>query len=171
MCHEIKNKNSKLHRNPAAFSLVEVMVSIILFAMLFGTIMKALTSTGTKGKGQLRTYSSAMSIASWYINFLESEITSKGTLTGLLSDNTEKDLTRLIKKKTNLEYNLIRGFKVLVNSSYPPDTLNGNKAQKSIYEIMVTVMWGNTPGDGRPFKFVSRSWKSKPYMIKKKQYE
>lgn len=150
-----RSKKNKLK----AFTVVEVMVSIILFSLVFAAIIRAISPSGTKGQAQLRTYSTAMTIANWYLNYYESEIDCKGKLKSIPT-NHETDVTNLIKKSTNEEYGLIRNFRVFALATYPK---TGKETQIQMYQIKITVRWGNTPGDGMPYSYDAFRWKTRPY--------
>lgn len=146
-------------KSKAAFSLVEVMVSVALFIVLFTAIMRVVFPSSSGGHNQLRSYSMAMVLADWYLNYIESEIDRKGTL-GSIAVGKQTDITNISSSLPSSEFELLRDYKVYTTCTCPkqPDGSQGD-----LYQIKITVNWSKKNGDGRPYNLDIVRYKVKPY--------
>lgn len=112
-------------------SLIEVLLGITLFVLLFSHVMTAFAPTATDYHRLVRGYSLAITIANWYINLQEGAIFYHGKLDadelGL-----KKDVTALIRRNFPQCERELPKLKVLVNQS-----LVGT----NLYQIELSLTW------------------------------
>ena len=111
------------------------------------------------GHNQLRSYSLAMVLADWYVNYLESEIDRTGKPGKIAIDN-ETDITNLSSSLPASDFEILRDYRVYVTCSCPkqPDGSIGG-----MFQISISINWSKTYGDGRPYKLDIVRYKVKPY--------
>ena len=133
-------------------SLIEIIMSIFIFALLFGQVFSAYAPAAT-------------AIASWYINMVESIIDRTGGFasrdSGLKTGDlgVEKYITPIILLGMGEELEIMHNLLVLATVLNP--TVNG-KISQELFEIKVEVRWGNNFSDNRPHRFKTSRWKIKP---------
>lgn len=138
--------------------MVEVLVSIALFVLLFTAIVGVIFPSSSDGHNQLRNYSQAMVLADWYVNFLESEIDREGEPKSV-SIGKSKDVTNL-SSPIKQQFELLRDFRVSATCMSPKQS-DGSLSE--LLEITIVISWSKTTGDGRPYKLEILRYKVKPY--------
>ncbi len=147
-----------LKRERRAFSLVEVLVSLFIFGILFAAIFKAFAPTATDSHNLLRGYSFAMNLANRQISKLEAEIERFGQ-PETVALNKFVDITSSAQadnKAIELLRNLQVRCKVTPGEVDDPEMIN-------LFKIEVEVNWGNNDRDKRPHQFKLARWKVRPY--------
>ena len=139
-------------------SLLEVVVSILLFFLLFSAVMSGFAPSATDSHNQLRGYTSATVVANWFINRTEAQIERYfGAIPFELG--VEHDITPLIKAHVGEQISLLHNLQVLAWVVHP--IIDGTP-NADIFAITAEVRWGNHAGDSRPHRFKLSRWKVKP---------
>lgn len=141
-----------------AFSLVEVLVSLFIFGILFAAIFKAFAPTATDSHNLLRGYSFAMNLANRQISKMEAEIERFGQ-PETLALNKMVDITSGAQAD-NAAIELLKNLQVLCRVS-PGEIEDPNL--ENLFKIEVEVNWGNNKSDKRPHQFRLARWKVRPY--------
>lgn len=115
----------------AGISLIEILLGITLFVLMFSHVMTAFAPTATDYNRLVRGYTLSITIANWYINHLEGLIFFQGELPAT-ELGLQMDKTSLILDNFRHAAKELPKLKVLVNQS-----LVGNK----LYQIDLTVNW------------------------------
>ena len=124
------NKKSR-----SGVSLVEAMVGIIIFSILFVIIFRAFAPTATTNHNLLRGTTVAMNACNWYLNSLEQRIQYEGALPD--TEIGEHDITFLFRRDEFSEISTLRGLKATCDIS-----LNNN-----LYSAKVTLKWANSESE------------------------
>ncbi len=113
-------------------SVVEVLIGIVLFVLLFTQVMTAFAPTATDYQGMVRGFTTAINVANWYINRVEGIINLEGSLpsseTGL-----QKDVTDTCRAKF--------GDAMMVELKEVKVTANVFQISKGLYQIDVALAW------------------------------
>ena len=117
--------------NKSGLSLVEVMVGVIIFSILFVFIFRAFAPTATNNHNLLRGTTVALNACNWYINSLEQRIQYEGALPD--SELGINDITFLFRRDEFSEIATLRSLKATSEIS-----LNDN-----LYTAKVTLKWGD----------------------------
>ena len=118
-------------KNKRGLSLVETMIGLIIFTIMFVFIFRAFAPTATANHNLLRGTTVAMNACNWYLNFLEKRIQYEGALPeGELGKN---DITYFFSKDEFSEIATLRSLKAISEI-----TLSNN-----LYTAKVTLKWGN----------------------------
>ncbi|MFZ5951981.1 MAG: type IV pilus modification PilV family protein [Candidatus Rifleibacteriota bacterium] len=139
------------------FSLVEVMVSLFIFGIMFAAIFKAFAPTATDSHNLLRGYSFAMNLANRHICKIEAEIERFG-LPENLPLNEFKDITG-DAQADNTAIELLKNL--LVRCRVTPGEVE-DPALENLFKIEIEVNWGNNDHDKRPHQFKLARWKVRP---------
>lgn len=126
---------SKYHNSRFGFTLVEAMVGIILFFLMFTYIFSAFAPTATEGHNLLRGTTIAMNACNWYINSLEQRIQYDGSLNE--SELGKTDITNCFNSDDFSDIKLLRALKVTSEISF-----NNN-----LYNVKISFNWGNNESD------------------------
>ncbi|MDD3001834.1 MAG: hypothetical protein PHF29_08785 [Candidatus Riflebacteria bacterium] len=130
-----KRKVSADRNQRYGLSLVECMVGIILFFLVFGATFKAFAPTATSSHNLLRGATIAMNACNWYLNELEQRIQYEGALPA--SELGETDVTSVFTKDNFSDIKMLRSLKATSNI-----TLKNN-----LYNAKIVFRWGNSEGD------------------------
>lgn len=124
------------------FSLVEVMVGVVIFVLMFTYIFRAFAPTATDSHNLLRGTTVAMNACNWYINFLEQRILFDGGLPE--TDLGKKDITNEFSSSDFSDIKLLRSLKVTSDIS----------VNNGLYSLKISFDWGNTENQtDRPHHF------------------
>ncbi len=121
--------------NRFGISLVETMVGIILFFLVFGATFRAFAPTATASHNLLRGATIAMNACNWYLNELEQRIRYEGALSA--SELGEKDVTGLFVKENFSDIVMLRSLKATSNITLT----------KNLYNAKISFRWENSEGD------------------------
>jgi hypothetical protein len=133
------------NRPRRAMSLIEILLGVTLFVLIFSHVMTAFAPTATDFQRVVRGYTVALSIANWYLNHIEGIILYEGRLPPAHL-GAEKDVTSLLRDqfgKTFLELRDGRATSSIV------------MAGDGLYQIDLTLTWGGQ-GKGRHVYTISR---------------
>ncbi len=129
-------KSAKKHNdNRKGFTLVEAMIGIILFCLMFTYIFKAFAPTATTGHNLLRGTTIAMNACNWYINSLEQRIQYDGSLPD--SDLGVNDITNYFNTDDFSDIKMLRALKVISLIQY----------KNNLYTVKITFNWSNSESD------------------------
>lgn len=144
-------KRSSDQKSAKGFSLIEVMVAMIIFFLLFGYTINALAPTATDSHNLLRGVTVAMNACNWYLNDLERRVNYLGELPA--SDLGENDVTMLFNDNDFSDIAMLRNLRATSQIS-----LEGN-----LYNMQIKFRWGNHDRDHkRPHNFELARLKTKP---------
>ena len=121
--------------NRSGISLVEAMIGIIIFTLMFVFIFRAFAPTATASHNLLRGTTIAMNACNWYLNTLEQQIQYEGALQS--SDLGQKDITYLFKGEEFSEIATLRSLKITSDI----------KLENNLYNAKVSITWGNKEND------------------------
>lgn len=145
------NKCLSNRKSVKGFSLVEVMVAMIIFFLIFGYTINALAPNATDSHNLLRGVTVAMNACNWYLNELERRVNYLGELPA--SDLGENDVTLKFSDKDFSDIAMLRNLRATSQIS-----LVGN-----LYSMRVEFRWGNHDRDvKRPHRFELTRLKAKP---------
>ena len=130
-----KNRVLKKISNRSGVSLVEAMIGIIIFTLMFVFIFRAFAPTATASHNLLRGTTIAMNACNWYLNTLEQQIQYEGALQS--SDLGQKDITYLFKGEEFSEIATLRSLKITSDI----------KLENNLYNAKVSITWGNKEND------------------------
>lgn len=133
------------------FSLLETLIGVVLFVLIFGFTMNAFSPTATDSHNLIRGSTIAMGGCSWYLNDLEKRINYHGDLpAGMMG---EKDITTEFSTDLFPDLPFLRCLKVTSNIERDGD----------LYKLRVTFQWGNHDKDyRRPHRFEMGRLKTRP---------
>lgn len=124
-----------IYKNRNGFSLVEVMVGVIIFVLMFTYIFRAFAPTATDSHNMLRGTTVAMNACNWYINLLEQNIQYDGSLpSSYLGKN---DITNEFSQDNFSAIRLLRSLKVTSDISL----------ENNLYNVKISFDWGNKEND------------------------
>ncbi len=126
---------SFLKLNSKGISLVETMVGLVLFFLLFGFTFKAFAPAATDGHNLLRGVTIAMNAGNWYLNELERKINYNGALES--SEIGEKDVSHMFTEDLFSDIAMLRSLRATSKVS-----LEG-----SLYTAKIYFKWGNHDSD------------------------
>jgi hypothetical protein len=129
------NRVLKKISNRSGISLVEAMIGIIIFTLMFVFIFRAFAPTATASHNLLRGTTIAMNACNWYLNTLEQQIQYEGALQS--SDLGQKDITYLFKGEEFSEIATLRSLKITSDI----------KLENNLYNAKVSITWGNKEND------------------------
>ena len=129
------NRVLKKISNRSGISLVEAMIGIIIFTLMFVFIFRAFAPTATASHNLLRGTTIAMNACNWYLNTLEQQIQYEGALQS--SDLGQKDITSLFKGDEFSEIATLRSLKITSDI----------KLENNLYNAKVSISWGNKEND------------------------
>ena len=129
------NRVLKRTSNRSGISLVEAMIGIIIFTLMFVFIFRAFAPTATASHNLLRGTTIAMNACNWYLNTLEQQIQYEGALQS--SDLGQKDITSLFKGDEFSEIATLRSLKITSDI----------KLENNLYNAKVSISWGNKEND------------------------
>lgn len=121
--------------NRSGFTLVEAMVGIILFCLMFTYIFKAFAPTATDGHNLLRGTTIAMNAANWYINSLEQRIQYEGSLPE--DELGINDITNCFNLNDFSDIKMLRALKVISFIQF----------KNNLYTVKITFNWGNNENE------------------------
>lgn len=119
----------------SGFTLVEAMIGIILFCLMFTYIFKAFAPTATEGHNLLRGTTIAMNASNWYINSLEQRIQYDGSLSE--SELGINDITNYFSSDDFSDIQMLRALKVTSVIKY----------SNNLYNVKINFNWGNSESD------------------------
>ena len=119
------------YKKRCGLSLVEAMVGIIIFSIMFVFIFRAFAPTATASHNLLRGTTVAMNACNWYINSLEQRIQFEGALPD--SELGKNDITFLFRRDEFSEIATLRSLKATSEI-----TLKDN-----LYTAKISINWGN----------------------------
>lgn len=133
------------------FSLLEGMVGMVIFMLIFTFTMRAFTPTATDTHNLIRGHTIAMDGCSWYLNDLEKRINYYGTLpAGMMG---QSDITAAFTPDLFPDIPFLRCLKVVADV----------EADGDLFKLKVTFQWGNNDQDvKRPHSFEMSRWKTRP---------
>ncbi len=144
-----ERKRTRLCR--AGFSLLEVMVGLVLFMLIFGFTMRAFAPTATNTHNLIRGNTVAMDGCSWYLNDLEKRINYYGTLPSEMVG--QSDITDAFTPELFPDITFLRCLKVLADVELAGD----------LFKLKITFRWGNHDKDTRrPHSFEMSRLKTRP---------
>ena len=147
----LDNADGKRRRVRHGFSLVEAMIGMIIFFLLFGYTVRALAPTATDSHNLLRGATVAMNACNWYLNDLERRINYLGELPA--SELGENDVTLVFHEDYFSDIVMLRNLQAKSNIS-----LNGD-----LYTLNIEFRWGNHDNDNsRPHNFHLSRLKTRP---------
>ncbi len=117
-------------------SVLEVLIGIVIFVLLFTYIMSAFAPTATDYQGMVRGYSTAVTVANWYVNRIEGILHFQGSLpAGEMGLN--KDVTAVCRANFGDLMDVeLKKVRVVSNVFKPkPD------AHPGLYQIDVFLSW------------------------------
>lgn len=117
-------------------SLIEVLLGLTLFVLIFSHVMTAFAPTATDYQRLVRGYTTGINVANWYFNHIEGIINYEGDLPAS-ELGVQRDVTSLIRQKYGKAFNELPDGKVLVNIS---------RAGSGLYQVDLTLNWG---GEGK----------------------
>ncbi len=123
------------NKKRSGISLVEAMIGIIIFSIMFVFIFRAFAPTATASHNLLRGTTVAMNACNWYINSLEQKIQFEGALPE--SELGKNDITFLFRRDEFSEIATLRSLKATSEI-----TLKDN-----LYTAKISINWGNTEND------------------------
>ncbi len=145
------NKHFSARKPAKGFSLIEVMVGMIIFFLLFGYTVRALAPTATDSHNLLRGVTVAMNACNWYLNDLERRINYLGELPA--SDLGENDVTMLFSENDFSDIRMLRNLRATSQVSLKGD----------LYNMRIEFRWGNHDSDyKRPHNFELSRLKTRP---------
>ena len=121
--------------NKRGVSLVEAMVGIIIFSIMFIFIFRAFAPTATASHNLLRGTTLAMNACNWYLNSLEQKIQFEGALPD--SEMGTNDITFLFRSDEFSEIATLRSLKATSEISL----------KDNLYTAKVSITWGNKEND------------------------
>jgi len=148
-----RRQNTRAQRRSLrkGFSLLEAMVGMVIFFLLFGYTVRALAPTATDSHNLLRGVTVAMNACNWYLNDLERRINYLGELPA--GDLGETDVTLLFSDDYFSDIEMLRNLQA---TSYI--SLEGN-----LYKMRIVFRWGNHDADDkRPHNFELSRLKTRP---------
>jgi hypothetical protein len=149
--HRKNNAGTDRYRQRSGFSLLEAMIGMIIFFLLFGYTVRALAPTATDSHNLLRGATVAMNACNWYLNDLERRISYLGELPA--ADLGETDVTLLFSDDYFSDIEMLRNLKA---TSYI--SLEGD-----LYTMRIVFRWGNHDADEkRPHSFELSRLKTRP---------
>jgi hypothetical protein len=136
MIKQTANYNIIRH-DKRGMSLVEVMVGLVLFFLVFGATFKAFAPTATDSHNLLRGVTIAMNAGNWYLNELERKINYEGALDiDLMGSN---DVTYMFTEDYFSDIALLRALAATSNIE-----MDGN-----VYKVKIDFRWGNHINDAK----------------------
>lgn len=120
------------------FSLIEIVLGLALFVLLFSHVMMALTPTATNYQGMVRGYTLAAVIGNWYINQIEGRI----NLDGQIPDSelgTFQDVTPFVDQHFG------ETFRHEFRDAEAQAAVN--EIEKGLYRIEFRISWGAGRGE------------------------
>ncbi len=131
------NRN-KLYIYNRALTLLEVMIGLLIFTILFLAAASAFAPSGTTHHSLLRDSTQVMRLANYFLNDVEKKIAYSGDLdAGLLG---EHDMTAYFLQERFKEAPLIRSLKA---ESKITD-------RDGAYAVRLTIKWDDKPNVARP---------------------
>lgn len=115
----------------SGISLVEAMVGIIIFSIMFVFIFRAFAPTATASHNLLRGTTVAMNACNWYLNSLEQKIQFEGALPD--SELGTNDITFLFRRDEFSEIATLRSLKATSEISL----------KNNLYNAKISIKWGN----------------------------
>lgn len=103
-------------RRRRGVSLIEAMIGMVIFFLLFGYTIRALAPTATDSHNLLRGVTVAMNACNWYLNDLERRINYFGELPS--ADLGENDVTLLFSDDYFSDIEFLRNLQAHSASSY-----------------------------------------------------
>lgn len=145
------NKHFSTRKSAKGFSLIEAMIGMIIFFLLFGYTVRALAPTATDSHNLLRGVTVAMNACNWYLNDLERRINYLGELPA--SDLGENDVTMLFSENDFSDIRMLRNLRATSQVSLKGD----------LYNMRIEFRWGNHDSDyKRPHNFELSRLKTRP---------
>lgn len=145
------NKRFFDRKSARGFSLIEVMIAMIIFFLLFGYTIRALAPTATDSHNLLRGVTVAMNACNWYLNELERRINHLGELPA--SDLGENDVTMAFSDNDFSDIKMLRSLQATSQISLEGD----------LYNMRIEFRWGNHDSDyKRPHSFELSRLKTRP---------
>ena len=133
--YNMLNFGKKYNHSRNGFTLVEAMVGIILFCLMFTYIFKAFAPTATDGHNLLRGTTIAMNACNWYINSLEQRIQYDGSLPE--DELGVNDITNYFSSDDFSDIKMLRALKVISLIQF----------KNNLYTVKITFNWGNSESD------------------------
>lgn len=122
-------------------SLIETMVGIIIFCIIFVFVFRAFAPTATASHNLLRGTTVAMNAGNWYLNELERSIRSLAKGESLNLSIGENDITNEFSEEKFSDIKLLRGFQAICSIKYGKDA-EGKENQNS-YNVNISFKWSN----------------------------
>jgi hypothetical protein len=116
-------------------SLVEVMVGLVLFFLVFGATFRAFAPTATDSHNLLRGVTIAMNAGNWYLNEVERKVNYEGALEASFLGST--DVSSMFTEDYFSDITLLRALEATSNI-----TVDGN-----LYNVKIDFRWGNHTND------------------------
>lgn len=126
-----------LYTKRKGISLVEAMVGMILFCLMFVYIFRAFAPTATASHNLLRGTTIAMNACNWYLNSLEQQIQYEGALSS--SELGKRDVTELFTQNQFSDIEMLRSLKATSDIA-----LSNN-----LYNAKITFRWSDREGDSK----------------------
>ncbi len=117
-------------------SVLEVLVGIVLFVLLFTYIMSAFAPTATDYQGMVKGFTTAVIVAEWYVNYVEGVINLEGGLPSSVK-GLAKDVTTVCSQKFKEAMTVDLKNAKVISQVYVP---NPNDFPNLVH-IKVTVTW------------------------------
>lgn len=112
-------------------SLIELLLGVTLFVMMFSHIMMAFAPTATDYHGLVRGYTVAINISTWYLNRIEGLIDFEGRLPAAQM-GLDQDVTTIIRTHFPASKVELPDLKVKVNTS---------QIGAGLYQIEINITW------------------------------
>jgi hypothetical protein len=116
--------------------MVEILLGVTLFVLIFSHTMTAFAPTATDYQRMVRGFTMAINVANWYINHIEGIITYQGELPAS-EMGIERDVTTVVTERFGASLGELRELKV---------TATLVQVGPSLVQISVNLDWG---GSGR----------------------
>ena len=136
-------------RKKSGLSLVEAMVGVIIFALIFVFVFRAFAPTATASHNLLRGTTVAMNACNWYLNSLEQKIQFEGALPD--SELGKNDITFLFRRDEFSEITTLRSLEATSEISL----------KDNLYTAKITMKWGNKENE----KNQSHQFEMSRYLI------
>lgn len=147
-----------MRRPDKGLSLLEVMIAMVIFVLIFTFTFKAFAPTATDAHSMLRGVTVAMNACNWYLNELEQKINYNGGLPD--SELGENNITHIFKDlNADDDMLMFSDLLLLRNLMVTSDiSLDGN-----LYQMTVQFKWGRHDRDhSRPHGYKLSRLKTRP---------
>lgn len=147
-----------MRRPDKGLSLLEVMIAMVIFVLIFTFTFKAFAPTATDAHSMLRGVTVAMNACNWYLNELEQKINYNGGLPD--SELGENNITHIFKDLNADDDMLMFSDLLLLRNLMVTSDIS---LDDNLYQMTVQFKWGRHDRDhSRPHGYKLSRLKTRP---------